>query len=204
MPAPDEQQALQKRPFALASLSQREARSHYDLRSNGSRSARAMSTLALLTGPLSSTASQVHDTGCKQKSSSAPSARLLVLVRRSHMSARFRRRALPQPDKGGHQTRAADVARIGATPRHGRRDQTACSVCWKPVASKRLDCRSPHDRRRRRWRVRQVELERKQPPGGNSAGAPTRVLLPFQGGSEMGCAGHSPSRASSTACACLS
>ena len=65
VPAPDEQQALQKRPFALASLSQRNARSHADLRSNG-RSARAMSTLAPPTGPLSSTVSQVH-AGCKQK-----------------------------------------------------------------------------------------------------------------------------------------
>jgi hypothetical protein len=69
VPAPDEQQALQKLPFALASLSQRNARSHADLRSSGCRFARAMSTLAPPTGPLSSTVSQVH-AGCKQNSSS--------------------------------------------------------------------------------------------------------------------------------------
>ena len=69
VPAPNEQQALQKRPFALASLSQRNARSHADPRSNGCRSARAIGTLAPPTGPLSSTVSQVH-AGCKHRSSS--------------------------------------------------------------------------------------------------------------------------------------
>ena len=52
-----------------ASLSQRNARTHADPRSNGCRSARAISTQAPPTGPLSSTVSQVH-AGCKQKSSS--------------------------------------------------------------------------------------------------------------------------------------
>jgi hypothetical protein len=69
-------------------------------------------------------------------------------------------RLSPRADKGGRQIRAADVARIGATQRHGRRDQTACSVRWRPVASKRPDCRSPHDRRRRRDARISVELER--------------------------------------------
>lgn len=36
-----------------------------------------------------------------------------------------------------------DLAPPGATQRPVRRDQTACSVCEEPIASKRPDCRSP-------------------------------------------------------------
>ena len=61
--------------------------------------------------------------------------------------------------RGGRSSRnAATRARcprgsIGPTQRRGRRDRTACSVRWEPVTSKRSDCRSPKDRRRRarRW-----------------------------------------------------
>jgi hypothetical protein len=48
----------------LASLSQRNARSHADLRSNGCRSARAKSTLAPPTGPLELHRNQVHTGAC--------------------------------------------------------------------------------------------------------------------------------------------
>jgi hypothetical protein len=82
VPAPDEQEhcaslcrwllhhlALQERPFALASLSQRNATSYADRRGSGCPSARAMSTLAAPIGPLSSTVSKAP-AGCKQKSGS--------------------------------------------------------------------------------------------------------------------------------------
>ena len=79
---------------------------------------------------------------------------------------------LPLSDKGGHQIRAADVARIGAGQRRVRRHQTACSVCPKPVASKCPDCRSPHDRRRRRWRAHQCRVGTQAAPSLSAAPLP--------------------------------